>query len=365
MFFALLVWAQLASAQTPTSGAVVLQLKTYGWEPPIPHEINGPSIVIDHQNRVLIGFTVRERNGLVTRNQPSLTFHIVRFLPDGKPDLLLSLPTDATGSTAIYLSDTDQIVARANDSIHLLQADDRNPHDTTWKNLAPCPQSCLVTQSHSRHTLHLYTSDGDPPVTLIRLSQQPVLQRCGKAHRFIRSAEESIQNFPQSITDEFAYFPLDGDPYRWPHCDYEHRVELPLHINGRWNVLNEDLFISGVSVISFDGQVRFKPNVGEHESVDNLWAPIRASDQGNRLAMQVRTVSGGNRILDIGSRVTARRVAVYDVEAAKEIASIPARVKLHYSFAFDLSPDGRKLAVLEDDVLRIVDLDRVATSDVH
>jgi len=56
---------------------------------------------------------------------------------------------------------------------------------------------------------------------------------------------------------------------------------------------------------------------------------------------------------------------VYDVEAAKEIASIPAAVKYHYRFAFDLSPDGHRLAILEDDVVRIVELDRGAQSDVH
>lgn len=366
MVLAIVAWiAQPSSAQSSTGGFVVLQLRTYGWEPPDPHGFHQPSFAIDHKGRVLVGFTVRERTGLVTRDQPSLSFHIVRFLPDGKADVALSLPTNTAGSTAIYLSDTDQIVARANNSIQLLQADDGNPQDGTWKILAPCTERCQVTQSHSRHTLHLYTEDADPPVTLIRLSQQPTLQRCGKARQFIKSAEDSIQNYPQSITDEFAYFPRDGDPYRWPHCEYEHRVELPLQIYGRWIVLNEKLFISGVKVISFDGQVRFQPSLSKHESADKLWAPIRASDRGDRIAVHVLTEHGGNRTLDIGSHVTARRIAVYDVEAAKEIASIPASVKYHYRFEFDLSPDGRRLAILEDDSVRIVDLDRVAGSDAH
>jgi hypothetical protein len=361
--------AQFASAQSPTGNIVVLKLRTFGWEPPESRGIDTPSIAIDHKDRVLVGFTVRERNGLVTRNQPSLSFHIVRFSPDGKADLSLSLPTNAAGRTGIYLSDTDQIIARANNSLQLLQEDEGNPQGGIWEILAPCTARGHVTQSHSRQTLHLYTEDADPPVTLIRLSQQPGLQSCGKAHQFIKSVEDSIQNFPQSITDEYAYFSLDGDPYRWPHCDYEHRVQLPLRVPGRWVVLTNELFAldtrTGVEVISSSGHVRFRPDMAKHESADSLWEPIRASERGDRIAVHVRTLRGGNRTLDIGSHVTARRIAVYDVEAGKEVASIPASVKYHYRFAFDLSPDGRRLAILEDDVVRVVDLGGVAKSGVH
>jgi hypothetical protein len=367
--------AGVGSAQSQTGSIIVLELRTYGWEPPVPHGIDTPSVAIDHKNRVLVGFTVRERNGLVTRNQPSLSFHIVRFSPDGKPDLSLLLPTNAAASTGIYLSDTDQIIARANDNLQLLQADEGKLQNGMWKILAPCTAHCRVTQSHSRHTLHLYTEDADPPVTLIRLSQQPVLQSCGKAHRFIKSVEDSIQNFPQSITDEFAYFSLDEQPYRWPLCDYAHRVEMPLPIRGRWMVVNEKLFVldtyfsrtdqMGVEVISSNGRVTFRPNLAKHESADSLWEPIRASERGDRMAVHIRTLRGGNRTLDIGSHMTARRVAVYDIEAGKEIASIPASLKYHYRFAFDLSPDGRRLAVLEDDIVRVVDLDSVAKSNIH
>jgi hypothetical protein len=373
---AIIAWtAGVGSAQSSTGSIVVLDLRTYGWEPPVPHGIDTPSVVIDHKDRVLVGFTVRERNGLVTRNQPSLSFHIVRFSPDGKPDLSLSLPTNAAGSTGIYLSDTDQIIARANDNLQLLQADEGKLQNGMWKILAPCTAHCRVTQSHSRHTLHLYTEDSDPPVTLIRLSQQPVLQSCGKAHRFIESVEDSIQNFPQSITDEFAYFSLDEQPYRWPLCDYAHRVEMPLPIRGRWMVVNEKLFVldtyfsrtdqTGVEVISSNGQVKFRPNMAKHESADSLWEPIRASERGDRMAVHIRTLRGGNRTLDIGSHMTARRVAVYDIEAGKEVASIPASLKYHYRFAFDLSPDGRRLAILEDDIVRVVDLDSIAKSNIH
>jgi len=378
---AIMAWTSpLSSAQSPTDNDVVIKLRTYGWEPPQPRGAGSPapSIAIDRKNRVLVGFTVRERNGLVTRDRPSLSLHIMRFAPDGKLDLSLSLPTNEAGRTGIYLSDTDQIVARANNKIQLLQGDERNAQAGVWKILAPCIAGCRVEQSHSRHTLILSTENADPPVTLIRLSQEPALQSCGKPHQYIKSHEDFIQNYPQSITDDFAYFSgwhgLELFTYRWPHCDYEHHVELSANVDVRL-ALSNDLFVSttnsgrtrhgGVEVISSDGQMRFRWDLAKYESGDNFWEPIRASDQGNRIAVHILTLRGGNQILDIGSHITARRIAVYDIEAGKEVASIPSSVKYQYRFAFDLSPDGHRLAIWEDDAVRVVELDDLAKSHAH
>jgi hypothetical protein len=366
IFLAVLVGiGQVTLGQSATATHVVLNLRTYGWEPD-GRSVDRPSIAVDHEDRVLVGFTVRERTGLVTRGQPSLDFRIVRLLPSGKTDLSLSLPTNAAGRTGTYLSDTDQIIARANDSLQLFQADVGKPEAGIWKTLVPCGLQCYPQQSVSRHTLLLYTTNADPPVTLIRLSQQPTVQHCGKAHQ---SPGDSIQNFPQSITDKFAYFEgsegLEPFTYRWPLCDFEHRVELPLRIGGRWIVLNDDLFVVtpfnshmgrwGLEVISFDGRLRFRADLAKHESAVSLWAPIRSSERRDRIAVEMVTIRGANRALDLSGHVTARRVAVYDIEAAKELASVP--VNPRNPITFDLSPDGRRLAILEYDAVKVVNLD--------
>ena len=56
---------------------------------------------------------------------------------------------------------------------------------------------------------------------------------------------------------------------------------------------------------------------------------------------------------------------MYDIDAGKEMTSIPAKAKYHYRFAFDLSPDGHRLAIWEDDAVRVVALDDVGKTDVH
>ncbi|MGA8271771.1 MAG: hypothetical protein WB919_09460 [Candidatus Sulfotelmatobacter sp.] len=262
----------------------------------------------------------------------------------------------------IYLSDADGIIAWADDALQLLQAKDGNLQTGAWQSL--CARPCAASQSPTRHTLVLHTKDADSPLTIVHFSPQPVLQRCGKAPQSTESSSDRIQNYSQFITDKFAYFhgwePASGFfTYRWPLCDYEHRVEMPLRVGGRWAVLNDDTFVvypykdEGVEVVASDGRVKFRPTIQKHESASTL---IQSNKQGNIIAMDLLTIRGSNRALDISGHVTASRIAVYDMEVGKEIASISINLKQRYRFEFDLSPSGRYLAILEDDAVRIIDL---------
>jgi hypothetical protein len=372
----ILLWTgRSVLGQSQTVSTVVGNLRTYGWDSLDRHGHIIPSIAVDNEGRVLVGFTVRRRSGLVTRDQPSLDFRIMRFSPDGKVDLPLSLPTSVKTTNGIYLSDTDHIIARANDSIQLLQPDDGNPQKGTWKTL--CAQHCGVLQSPTRHTLVLRVREADPPSMIIRFSPQPVLQPCGKGPQIVESDDGKIQNYARAITDEFAYF-YQPDPqgfaYRWPLCNYDHRIELPVH--GPYRVLNDKLFLVQTStshigitdrapeVISWDGQLKFQPRISKYESCvgDDLKA-IRSDAAGDRIAVLLVTRRGGNLRLDISSHVTAIRLAVYDIEAGKEIASIPLKAEVRYGLDFDLSPDGRSLAILGDDTVAVVNLEQINQGD--
>jgi hypothetical protein len=368
---AMLICQCAVRAQSPTARVTTLNLRDYGWQAPDPlltHEtdtVDRRSIVIDHLGRVLVGFAVRERSGLVTREQPAFALHIVRLSPDSKPDLSLSLPANGWRDSSIYLSDTDQLIVRANDKIQLFQPDSGNALKDSWKTLTPCPFRCRVKQSPTGRTLFVYAEDADPPLTIIHASQIPKVERCGLAPHSIESIEDKIQNFPQSITDEFACFSgqtpqLEAFTYRWPFCDYKDRVRMPSLMVGRCTALSNNSFITGTNgeleVISSDGQVRFRQHMAKHESWDNFWAPVRSSESGDLIAVDLLTTRGENRTLDISGHVTARRIAVYDIGTGREIASIPVNHSHRYRFEFDLSPDGRHLAILEDAALRIVEL---------
>jgi hypothetical protein len=279
----------------------------------------------------------------------------LRFSEDGKLDLSLTLPTRLEYWNSIYLSDSGQIIARANDSLQLYQEEIK-----TWKVLTQCGPQCSVQQSVTRRTLAI-RNEYHGPLLVIRLSQVLRLQQCGKVPK---SADDSIQDYSNAITDEFAYHSgsegLKQFTYRWPFCDYDNLEELPLRRAG--HALNDHLFLfypyaphedgETVEVVSSDGRVIFQSVNGKHEYA---WS-TRSSGGGNRIAVNIVTLRGGNRVLDISSHPTAQRIAVYDIELRKELASIPVRLKLH-EFGFDLSPGGDRLAILEDGILKVIDLD--------
>ena len=205
-------------------------------------------------------------------------------------------------------------------------------------------------------------------MTVIRLSQEPASTQFGNPPRLMESTEDKIQNYPQAITDTFAYFSGQTQrpepfTYRWPLCDYEHRTEIRPPVRGRITVLGDETFVTGekdLEVVSAEHSL-FRQPMAKHESWDNLWVPIRSSERGNRIAVDIITARGGNRTLDISNHVTARRIAVYDIEAGKEVASIPVNSKHRYRYEFDLSPDGKRLAILEDDAVKVVDLNQRPT----
>jgi hypothetical protein len=365
---AMLVCAQPHLAQT-TAAPSIVNLRDFGWEPPEPLQlrevdtVSRRAIVIDHKGQILVGFPVRERNGLVTREHPALSFHVVRFTPDGEVNLSFSLPTNGWRNNSIYLTDTDHIIVRANDSLQLLSRSDSNVENASWAMISPCALRCRIIQSPSRRTLLLDTWDVNPPLTVLDLSQFPAARRCEKTRYTM-----------DSITDKFAYYSgmnrqLEHFTYRWPLCDYEQRVELPIHILGSYAVLNDQFLITNINekadkytnnhlhVISFDGHIKFQQALEKHESWNNFFGPIRSSEQANRIAVDIITERGGNQILDLSAHITARRIAVYDIDTGKELASIPVNPKHHYRYEFDFSPDGHRLAILEDDIVKVMDIE--------
>lgn len=93
----------------------VVKLGNFGWQPlPKTHEwvgTNSRLVSVDHQGRVLVGFTTRESLGLATREHPGLSFHILRFTSEGREDLSLVLPTDNWFNNGLYLGSEDRIYA--------------------------------------------------------------------------------------------------------------------------------------------------------------------------------------------------------------------------------------------------------------
>jgi hypothetical protein len=341
----------------------VVKLENFGWQPlPKTHEWVGTSsrlVSIDHQGRILVGFTTRENMALATREHPGLSFHILRFTSEGKEDLSLVLPTDNWFNNGLYLGSEDRIYARAGGAFRFLDA---NNSSGIWKSLVPCSMGCEIMQSPSRRTFILRNSQGHDGRTYIVLDTSAGLPPAAKECPWIDS-------YGEAITDRFAYQSSDGirtDARRWPLCEQEHVTELPLDMrNGAIRPLADQALVllgtaagkksplRGVDFLLPDGQLKFHREMPKHDTVAPYWA---VSDEwGDRFAFSVQTWRGGSGFLDISGKMVARRIVVY-TDTGQELATVPVNPGYRRGFDFSLSPDGHRLAILDEGVLTVADL---------
>lgn len=353
-------------AQSRGAKSSTLELGGYGWQP-LPERHSGQGgewlgifsqrVSIDHKGRILVGFTARDNYSLATRERPGLSFHILRFTPEGKLDLSLVLPTKDYFTNGFYLGANDQIFARANDTLQVLpEADETRKEVAGWRPLGSCPGDCSIEQSFSRRTLILRTSVGTDhsTYTVLDASSSPprVVQTCSR-----------MAFYGQRITDKFAYWPgSDGDgPFtrRFPFCDVDHPQEVPLRLGGVVFALNDDtlLILGAVEVVGSDGRVRFRHELPKNDMpLHHGAAWVTADEHGDRFAFVVDTWRGGSRFFDMSRKLVASRILVY-TETGQELASVPVNATTsNREFCFSLSPDGHRLAILDKGVVTVVDL---------
>lgn len=367
-------------AQAQPANLSRLRLEDFGWQPlPMPQrgsEFPGSRsklVSIDHKGRVLVGFTVRENFGLATREHPGLSFHILRFTSQGKVDLSLVLPTKDYFTSGLYLGQKDQIIARANDALQVMsEANDARERGAASRPLIPCSMNCWIYQSPSHRTIIVSESKdssghgsvwhtNDSTYTLVDTSSEPyVLRTCTK-----------MAFYGEKITDRFAYwFGTEGGEHfarRFPFCDVDHPEELSVRQVGIAFPLNDDSILSlghefknsagEVEVVGSDGHIKFRHELPKHDTPSyyaGAWAT--PDEHGDRFAFIVETWRGGSRALDISGKRVARRVAVYS-EAGEELVSLPVSMSYHRDFDFSLSPDGHRLAVLDEGVLTILQIE--------
>jgi hypothetical protein len=354
-------------AQTRTGSVVQFKLENYGWQP-IPKEQRSEwvgrrsrLVSIDHRGRILVGFTVRENYALASREHPGLSFHILRFTLEGKVDLSIVLPTSNLFNNGIYLSADDHLYARVNNALQFL-SEEPNALDVdgVWKTLASCSMNCIIMQSPSHRTLIVREFQDPGHHTFTLLDTSSTIPRTMKSCPWNGF-------YSEIITDRFGYYSTDGistDARRRPLCDQEHETELPLGMrNGMISPLSDEAFLllgtakdrRGVELVSADGHVKFRREMPKHDIVPPpIWAS--SDEQGDRFAFTVETWRGGSSFLDIGGKRVARRVVVYS-GTGRQLAAISVNPHYYRDFDIAISPDGRRLAILDEGVITIANVE--------
>lgn len=349
-------------AQSQTLKITKIKLQDYGWQPvPNRRELFGhhaptPNLSLDHEDRVLVGFTVRESDALAAREHTERSFHILRFTPNGNVDISLVLSTDSWYTNGFYLNSDDQISARANGTLQWISKDVSNGQSGSWQTLAPCPDNCAITQSFSRQTLILRVN---PLAGSRDASAYTIVDASSSPPRIVRTCSQMAS---MQITDKFAYrmhYDRDDDlTVRFPFCEVDHYEDFPMWGRGGGYVLNDDTLLkvgsTGANLLGHDGRAKFSKEMPKHDSIDPY--KIATDERYDRFAFMVNTERGAHPHLDIGGHLVARRVVVLDA-TGKELASIPTDTPYHPDSNFALSPDGRRLAIVDQGVLTVVELE--------
>ncbi|HYL47182.1 MAG TPA: hypothetical protein VEU52_09140, partial [Candidatus Limnocylindrales bacterium] len=89
---------------------------------------------------------------------------------------------------------------------------------------------------------------------------------------------------------------------------------------------------------------------------DIVMDEARSDERGDRFAFIVETWRGGSELLDISGKRVARRVVVY-TEGGRELDSVAVSPIYHLDFDFSISPDGHRLAILDEGVVTVADLE--------
>jgi hypothetical protein len=177
--------------------------------------------------------------------------------------------------------------------------------------------------------------------------------------------------YAEKITDKFAYWNgsegRERFTRRFPFCDVEHPQELSWTGGGGFFPLSDDVFLrlgtdkdsrGVVKLVGPDGRVKFQHAMPKKNDVPQYYVGFWATsdERGYRFAFTVDTWRGGSRFFDISGKLVARRIVVYD-ERGHELASVPVSTAYKRDFDFSLSPDGHRLAILDEGVVTVVDME--------
>lgn len=354
---------------------VQIKLNQYGWRPlppPVRHEAwptEAHLLKVDSKGRVLIGYPTREGTDLALRGDPKLSFHIIRFTPEGKLDLSVSLPTDNLPHNAVLVDAGDHILAVASDTLAMLTGDDRDPTEQlTWKTLTSCSQSfqhCRIVQSPTRRVLFVIGCSS--PISDCSTAYDTSAPEPKVAKGCIWRGGRTTDRFGYLSGWERGYFTR-----RYALCDSDDQQPLPLD-DQVWAVLSDDLFVTArykkkweLGVVTRDGRSKFQLQLPKHDTPPLNIEHVKGDASGDRFAIVIDKMRGGSAALDIGAHLAARRVVVYSSDSGSQLASLNVyppvpnygvALGIVPGFAFDLSPDGHVLAVLSEGVLTIVKIE--------
>lgn len=308
-------------------------------------------IAFDSTGKLIVGYIVHERNGLVTRELPAYALHLIKIDPLIQTQIAsATIATAALDRNAVLATAHNNILVKTSDSIELLSPDLRvlaskkitSEQGFLWSLIESTDKNVLLVIE----PIH----DGTKVESLDPKSLEQVTS-CNYPLGTDQIKDVS-ENGDTASTDNRG---SNRDIVIRPLCGTTERAKtLPGEGRYPFFLSPDKLLLSGFSrdlrVTSVQGDVLFEDKFGSHDIVDSY---AKASSVAGRFAVSVRTLTGGSNFLDIDSHLSKLKIVVYRLSSKEKCVEITMHQTPKYYFDFDFSPDGKTLAVFCDGLIQL------------
>lgn len=338
-----------------------VDLAEWGYQPPPPRRLPeaGGSVRFldfDSANNVVTGFVSRTASQLTARNDPALILHVLTFDPEGKFVSDRPFPTTNQYDNYIFGALNGSLLLRTDAVLKLVSAEG----SLLAQRVLPVARdsrvysSILAAPDRTRFALRSYL---EPNLFLLDAKDLSKVVECSYPPKHDLRSISAHNSF--IYLNNTSFYPRQTEVRTL--CGslqyaYQTNQEEPF-----LGVLLDDdrVALAGigpmVELIGRDGR-RWRDSFDKrHEQVS---AEVSADMRGDRFAILVQTYQGGNRLLDISSRLKSQRVVVYNAKDGKRLMEVPIPKLPKFFLDFTLSPDGKLLAIKCDGELQVVTADR-------
>ncbi len=351
---------------TPACGQTRhIDLKQWGYAPPLRTYKNSafregpgdPQLLSFFTNGdLIVGFVTRESSGLTTREHSLMALHAITFSEKGVFRSKREFPTTDWYDNELFAANRDELLVRMGTELSLYSLDNkqlakreingRDPLFFTVQN-----RSAFVIESSQGHDL----ADFQRVFEFLDLHSLEMINTCYCSKCWVTS----VSNRNMLVDHSDQYLPVDRISvmrfcgpvqfkYEWQRGTKKHSDDTTL--------IDDDHFVQagvGSSSIEFFNHTTRQWEDSFNRKHDEIGRQIAIDEKGDRFSILVQTYVGNSDFLDMNGRLKSERIVVYNSTSGKRLAEIPVEHLPSIIFNFQLSPDGKLLAILSDGDLQL------------
>jgi hypothetical protein len=308
---------------------------------------------------LVIGFVTQKSERLATREHSSMTLHALTFSDGGEFRSERKFQATDWYDNDLFAGEGSDLLVRIGTDLNLYAPDgkilaNRELQDRDAQVKALPNRQAFVVESVRVHP-HQYI------FTVLDSHTLDLMSTCYRSSRWMFQSISTHNMLVYSMVYD-TVSPNQIEVGRF--CDplqfkYEWRNEKGAHSYDATLVDDNHFVLAGVgssSIEFFDRGVReWKDSFNRKH--DQIVPQIAVDNNGDTFAVLVKTSVGGSNFFDINGHLKGERIIVYNSASGKRLAEVPIEKLSPDVFNFQLSPNGKLLAILSDGDLELYPID--------